>query len=289
MQRFGFKIVDQSRSEIEPLLDRATRDGRPIEVGLYFGDREARRLLLERLPGSGLPVAVHVDHRRLSLFDLRQRESELCEQLDFAARLGADSVIDHVSMEPLSKRPAHREALVERIGLGLDVALRRSGAAGRAGSGSTSRTSSKSRTSSASSSETSRPPASPASVPASISDTRRSGPPRRSRSGSICWRTGRSRATGFISICMRTGGWSTSTSPSSPPTGSGSRGRTATRTGSTTTRPSPRSASGFQRHPRSSRCRPARPSGTWTMCSGASPRGARTPWRPEGLGVSLSR
>jgi sugar phosphate isomerase/epimerase len=130
MQRFGFKIVDQSRSEIEPVLDLATRDGRPIEVGLYFGDREARRLLLERLPGSGLPVAVHVDHRRLSLFDLRQRESELCEQLDFAARLGADYVIDHFSMHPLSARPAHREALVERIGLGLDIALRRCGESG---------------------------------------------------------------------------------------------------------------------------------------------------------------
>lgn len=125
MQTFGFKIVDRSRAEIEPVLDRAARDGRPVEVGLYFGDSEARALLLERLPRSGLPVAVHLDHRRLSLFDLGSRDTELCGRLDLAARLGAAYAIDHLALEPLSRRPERLRDIVERIGPALGLALRR--------------------------------------------------------------------------------------------------------------------------------------------------------------------
>jgi hypothetical protein len=53
--KFGFKVVDRSRAEIEPLVERAIQDRRPIEAGLYFGDAAARTYLAERLPGSGYP------------------------------------------------------------------------------------------------------------------------------------------------------------------------------------------------------------------------------------------
>lgn len=123
MRTFGFKIVEQSRQAIEPVVARALADRRPIEVGLYYGDPEALDLLLERLPGSGLPVGVHLDHRRLSILDLELRESQLREQLELAARLGASQVVTHLSPCPMTRRPDLRKAMVDKVLAGLGCAL----------------------------------------------------------------------------------------------------------------------------------------------------------------------
>jgi sugar phosphate isomerase/epimerase len=115
MLDFGFKIVERSRSEIEPLVDRAVRGRLPLEVGLYFGDREALDFLSARLSGAGLPLAVHLDHRQLSVFDLHSREPLLREQLAIAARLRAEYVITHLSPYPMTRRPEHRKAMLDKL------------------------------------------------------------------------------------------------------------------------------------------------------------------------------
>ena len=124
MTNFGFKIVDRSRGEIEPLVTRCLLERRPLEIGLYFGEPEALSFLAERLPESGLRVAAHLDHRRLSIFDLEHRESDLREQLALAERLGASFVITHLSLDPMTLRLDKREALLDKLSSGLGFAHR---------------------------------------------------------------------------------------------------------------------------------------------------------------------
>jgi sugar phosphate isomerase/epimerase len=112
---FGFKIVERSRSEIETLVERALNDRLPLEVGLYFGDREALDFLATQLQGEGLRLAVHLDHRQLSVFDLHSRERLMREQLATAARLEAQYVITHLSPYPMTRRPEHREAMLDKL------------------------------------------------------------------------------------------------------------------------------------------------------------------------------
>jgi sugar phosphate isomerase/epimerase len=123
MRSFGFKIVERDRDEIAPVVGRAQELGCPLEVGLYYGDGRAWQHLMEHLPRGGLPVVVHLDHRRLSLFRQESREAPLREQLDLAARLGAGYVITHVSPYPMTPRPERRTEVLERLLTGLGFTL----------------------------------------------------------------------------------------------------------------------------------------------------------------------
>lgn len=125
MKTFGFKIVDRDYREIEPVVRQALELGCPLEVGLYFGDAQTLSLLRERLPGSGLPIIAHLDHRRLSLFGLEANGEALCAQLELAAGLGADYVITHVSPYPMTPRPARQGEVLDRLMTGLAFATER--------------------------------------------------------------------------------------------------------------------------------------------------------------------
>jgi sugar phosphate isomerase/epimerase len=122
MRSFGFKFVERLPAEIEPLVGRALRERLPVEVGLYFGEPRALELLVERLPGSGLPVAVHLDHRRLSIVDLETREAQLRGQLALAARLGAAYVITHLSPYPMTPRTERQGEMLDRLYAGVRFA-----------------------------------------------------------------------------------------------------------------------------------------------------------------------
>lgn len=124
MPGFGFKIVERSRPEIEPIVERALADRCPVEVGLYFGEPGVRDYLADQLAPSGLPVAVHLDHRQLSTFSIEARETLLREQLATAARLGAAYVITHLSPYPMTPRPELRTALLDKLFAGLRHARR---------------------------------------------------------------------------------------------------------------------------------------------------------------------
>lgn len=115
MSGFGFKIVEYALEEIEPLVERSLRDHLPIEVGLYHGDPRALDYLSSRLPGAGLEVAVHLDHRRLNVFYFEGREAHLHEQLATAVRLGASYVITHISPYPMTPRPQMRTAMLDEV------------------------------------------------------------------------------------------------------------------------------------------------------------------------------
>ncbi|EGV29643.1 Xylose isomerase domain-containing protein TIM barrel [Thiorhodococcus drewsii AZ1] len=123
MSSFGYKIIDSSRAELEPIVASALALGTPVEVGLYTGDGESFAFLEESLRESGLPVVVHLDHRRLGLFGLERREAALREQLGQAVRLGARDVITHCSPYPMTvRRERQAEVLTHLLG-GLKVAV----------------------------------------------------------------------------------------------------------------------------------------------------------------------
>lgn len=132
MQGLGFKIVDKDRREIEPIVARAADEGRPIEVGLYYGDAETLAYLESTLPGLDLPVVVHLNHRRLSLTQFPGREKALREQLAQAVRLGAGYVITHAAPYPVSVRPEYRAATLARITGGAGIVVAEAARAGLA-------------------------------------------------------------------------------------------------------------------------------------------------------------
>ncbi|QLQ31949.1 MAG: sugar phosphate isomerase/epimerase [Candidatus Thiothrix singaporensis] len=117
MQTFGYKIVDESREEIAPVVSAAIDQQRPLEVGLYFGNPAAWGLIRSSLREASVPIPVntHLDHQRLSLFHIAGMEEQLHQQLTQAQEIGSTYSITHLHNRPTSQRPAHRKALAEHL------------------------------------------------------------------------------------------------------------------------------------------------------------------------------
>lgn len=117
MQTFGYKIVEKSREEIEPVVNAAIAQQRPLEVGLYYGNRTAWEFIRASLQEASwrIPVNTHLDHQRLSLFSITGLEGQLHQQLALAHEIGSSYSITHIHNMPTSQRPAHRKALAEHL------------------------------------------------------------------------------------------------------------------------------------------------------------------------------
>lgn len=117
MQTFGYKVVEKNREEIEPVVNAAITQQRPLEIGLYFGNPAAWdfiRSSLQQAP-TRIPVNTHLDHQRLSLFTIAGMEEQLHQQLILAQEIGSSYSITHIHHLPTSQRPAHRKALAEHL------------------------------------------------------------------------------------------------------------------------------------------------------------------------------
>ena len=115
MQSFGFKIVEKSVQDIKPILHRAADDHRPLEIGLYFGDRRALSYLDAELPSSGVPLNTHLDHDRFNVFDIDSELDGFKRQLEQSVKWGAKYAITHVSREPMTVRLEYRTRLMDRL------------------------------------------------------------------------------------------------------------------------------------------------------------------------------
>ena len=115
LPNFGFKVVDRSRTEVEPILRCALEQGVPFEVGLYHQDPATHEMLHTELRESGLAVNTHLDHRRLSIFELQGQEAYLHRQIETSLEWGASYAIDHIASTVMTPRRSHRKALMERL------------------------------------------------------------------------------------------------------------------------------------------------------------------------------
>jgi hypothetical protein len=117
LSRFGFKVVDRRKDEVEALLLQAMREERPLEVGIYYHDPATHDCLDSLLPHSGIPINTHIDHRRLNVFALNDRDliDSLRRQIELSLRWGASYGINHLSAFSLTRRTERQDALFERL------------------------------------------------------------------------------------------------------------------------------------------------------------------------------
>jgi sugar phosphate isomerase/epimerase len=117
LNHFGFKVMDRRKEEVEPLLLQAANETRPFEIGLYYHDPATHDLLDSLLPGSGIPLCTHLDHRRLNVFALDDDDvyESLRRQIETSLLWGARYGVTHLSAFCLSKRPEHQPALIEKL------------------------------------------------------------------------------------------------------------------------------------------------------------------------------
>jgi hypothetical protein len=121
MKMFGYKIVEKSRDTIEPVVNAAITEQRPLEVGLYFNDPQAWELLHSRLPGAGIPINTHINHNRVGVFSLSERETELRQQIAQAQSIGSSYSITHLHKMPVPRRAVFRDSLAAYLTQQLQV------------------------------------------------------------------------------------------------------------------------------------------------------------------------
>lgn len=115
MHNFGFKVMDKSPSLLDPILNYAIRHGRPVEVGLYFGDPQALQLLERQLFTASIPVSAHTDHHRCYAFNLHCTQDLLEEHIRLALTLGSAYSVLHTANVPMTLRAARRSALLNLL------------------------------------------------------------------------------------------------------------------------------------------------------------------------------
>ncbi len=117
LKKFGYKILDRRRDEMEPLLLDAMTSQRPVEIGIYYHDPITHDLFNNLLPHSGIALNTHLDHRHLNLFVLNDDEAldRLKRQIETSLHWGANYAVNHVSAFTLSRRIEYQDALFEKL------------------------------------------------------------------------------------------------------------------------------------------------------------------------------
>ena len=115
MHNFGFKFLDRNPSQVGPIIDHAIQHGRPVEVGLYFGDTQVLKLLESKLFNAPIRVNAHTDHERYNAFNLNRTHDQLDEPIRMARSIGSIYSVLHISDLPMTLRPILRPALLKLL------------------------------------------------------------------------------------------------------------------------------------------------------------------------------
>ena len=121
MDNFGYKVVDRSKTEVQPIIAAALQNGRPIEVGLFFLDASTQSYLQAELVDSSVPVNTHLDHNVYNVFSISGKLDGLRTQLERALSLGSAYSILHVAAGVMTSRRATWPKLMERLGDHLEA------------------------------------------------------------------------------------------------------------------------------------------------------------------------
>lgn len=115
MSSFGFKIVDRYQEEIQPLLQAALQNNNPVEIGFYFHNLEANEAIWRTLPGNGLAINTHLDHRIYNLSTLHEHLPPLAVEIDHIKTLGSDYSIIHVAPSPFTIQAKSNPELLDTL------------------------------------------------------------------------------------------------------------------------------------------------------------------------------
>lgn len=115
MRSFGFKIIDAEVKQVEPVIDYAVINRRPVEVGIYHGNRAVHELLRQRLAPAGIPVNAHTQHERCHVFNFHQTLDLLEAHIRQARDFGSAYSVVHAANMPLTPRAGKQTALVAHL------------------------------------------------------------------------------------------------------------------------------------------------------------------------------
>ena len=111
MQTFGYKFAEKHRHEVEPVIQAALIENRPLEVGFYFADPASWEVINAQLPQATIPINTHLNHDVYGLFTIDKREADLHAQLALAKSIRSDYAITHLHTFPTNQRPEFRDEL----------------------------------------------------------------------------------------------------------------------------------------------------------------------------------
>ena len=116
MHNFGFKVVDKDPELLDPVIEYAIRHGRPVEVGLFYGDPQALELLERKLFNAPIAVNAHTDHGRFTAFNLHRTQDQLEDHIRLAKTLlGSAYSVLHIADLPMTLRSARRPDLMKLL------------------------------------------------------------------------------------------------------------------------------------------------------------------------------
>jgi len=111
VKTFGYKFAEKHAFEVEPVIDAAIAEQRPLEVGFYFADPESWEIINAKVPQATIPVNIHLNHDVYGLFTIEKREAELHQQLNLAKSIRSDYAVTHLHTFPTNQRPEFRAEL----------------------------------------------------------------------------------------------------------------------------------------------------------------------------------
>ncbi len=115
MQSFGFKVLDKDAPEIRPVIERALQAAHPIEIGLYFDDPVAGRVIKDLLGSGTALVNTHLDHAVLNVMGFDRCKREFAAAIKRSQALGATYSITHLADYPVSLRSSMQERLLSTL------------------------------------------------------------------------------------------------------------------------------------------------------------------------------
>ena len=115
MKTFGYKFAEKHAFEVEPVINAAIAEHRPLEVGFYFADPAAWEIINALLPDATIPVNIHLNHDIYGVFTIDKHEAALHQQLAQAKSIRSDYAITHLHTFPTNQRPEFRAELAAHL------------------------------------------------------------------------------------------------------------------------------------------------------------------------------
>ena len=114
MKNFGYKIVDKNIYEFAAIVKTALQEGRPLEIGCYFNEIQAKQFLRSNLANHAL-INTHLNHRRHNIFEIHTRFAEVEETIKEHISMGSSYSVTHIGIDPIKENTDISPDLVDHL------------------------------------------------------------------------------------------------------------------------------------------------------------------------------